>query len=282
MQQRPGFDSRQLHCEGRTERLSLGPAFFVSDTSQTLLSTRSHPQGARCRIKSMSNQRTPVLYTGKRLSSPSMVVLVLSGGKDVSRARSRPWHLAGLRMWPFTWMLRRAGRSRDISVQQLRYRFRGWNAPERTPVEDARWALRRIRDRNPGVPVVVVGHSMGGRTAAALIDDPSIAGVVALAPWWPQGTEADGFDENRTLLVVHGTADRWTDPRTSRRATERAMANGADAEYLSVPGGHFMLRDPRVWSRVTRDFVLRIADESRVRTDSSESGASTGCRGESS
>ena len=115
-----------------------------------------------------------------------------------------------------------------------------------------------------------------------LVDDPSIAGVVALASWWPQGTEADGFDEKRTLLVVHGTADRWTDPRTSRRATERAMANGADAEYLSVPGGHFMLRDPRVWSRVTRDFVLRIADESRVRTDSSESGASTGCRGESS
>lgn len=212
----------------------------------------------------MSNEPTPVLRTGKRVSEPALVVLVLGGGKDVSRARSRPWHLAGLRMWPFTWMLRRAGRARGISVQQLQYRFRGWNAPQRSPVEDARWALDRIHAEYPDVHVVVVGHSMGGRTAAALIDDPFIVGVVALAPWWPEGTEADGFGAQHALLVVHGTADKWTDPRTSRRATERAASRGADARYLSVPGGHFMLRNPRVWSRATRDFVLGIADDARA------------------
>ncbi|MDV6261214.1 alpha/beta hydrolase family protein [Rhodococcoides yunnanense] len=212
----------------------------------------------------MSNEPTPVLRTGRRMSDPALVVLVLGGGKDVSRARSRSWHLAGLRMWPFTWMLRRAGRARGISVQQLQYRFRGWNAPERTAVEDARWALNRIRAEHPDVHVVVVGHSMGGRTAAALIDDPSIVGVVALAPWWPEGAEADAFGPGRKLLVMHGTADRWTDPRTSLRATERAVERGATARYLSVSGGHFMLRNPRLWSRATRDFVLGIAADAQV------------------
>lgn len=81
----------------------------------------------------MSNEPIPVLRTGRRVHAPSLVVLVLGGGKDVSRARSRPWHLAGLRMWPFTWMLRRVGRAHDISVQQLQYRFRGWNAPLEAP-----------------------------------------------------------------------------------------------------------------------------------------------------
>ncbi|OZD77917.1 hypothetical protein CH273_21440 [Rhodococcus sp. 05-339-2] len=243
----------------------------MSARSQSTRSNSSNPKRPRCRIVVMSNEPTPVLHTGRPVRAPSLVVLVLGGGKDVSRARSRPWHLAGLRMWTFTWMLRRVGRTRGISVQQLQYRFRGWNAPERSPVEDARWALNRIHDEFPDVHVVVVGHSMGGRTAAALVGDPSIpgvepagttqkiVGVVALAPWWPEGTEVDAFEPGRKLLVMHGTADRWTDPRTSRRATERAAARGVDARYLSVPGGHFMLRNPRVWSRATRDFVLGIA-----------------------
>ncbi|CCQ17023.1 putative uncharacterized protein [Rhodococcus sp. AW25M09] len=275
----------------------------------------------------MSNEPTPVLRTGRRIPDPALVVLVLGGGKDVSRARSRPWHLAGLRMWPFTWMLRRAGRERGIAVHQLQYRFRGWNAPERTPVEDARWALSRIHTEHPDVHVVVVGHSMGGRTAAALIEDPSIpgvepaettqkipgvepaettqkipgvepaettqivtgmgpaetnpkiVGVVALAPWWPDGDEADAFDARHALLVMHGTADRWTDPRTSRAATERAAEAGAAARYVSVPGGHFMLRNPRLWSQATREFVLGIADASERRRDSAAAMSSSSCMG---
>ncbi|MDV8020639.1 alpha/beta hydrolase family protein [Rhodococcus sp. IEGM 1330] len=225
----------------------------------------------------MSNEPIPVLRTGRRVSDPALVVLVLGGGKDASWARSRPWHLAGLRMWPFTFMLRRAGR--DISVQQLQYRYRGWNAPDRSPVDDARWALDRIRTEHPDVHVVVVGHSMGGRTAAALVDDPSIVGVVALAPWWPEGAEADAFGPGKKLLVMHGTADRWTDPRTSLRATERALERGATARYLSVPGGHFMLRNPRLWSRAARDFVLGIADEFEHRQDSAAADSSAECMG---
>src|SRR3546814_13997717 len=48
----------------------------------------------------------------------------------------------------------------------LRYAQRGWNDPGKpSPVPDARWALDRVRDEVGDVPVVLLGHSMGARTA---------------------------------------------------------------------------------------------------------------------
>ena len=37
------------------------------------------------------------------------------------------------------------------------------------------------------MPVVVLGHSMGGRTACRVADHDLVRGVVALAPWLPPG-----------------------------------------------------------------------------------------------
>ena len=42
---------------------------------------------------------------------------------------------------------------------------------------------QQIRDEHPGVPVYLLGHSMGGLTAICAADDPQVDAVVALAPW---------------------------------------------------------------------------------------------------
>ena len=50
----------------------------------------------------------------------------------------------------------------------LRYARRGWNGgTTRSPVPDARWALDQVRAAYGDVPVVLVGHSMGGRASRA-------------------------------------------------------------------------------------------------------------------
>ncbi|RRQ26405.1 alpha/beta fold hydrolase [Rhodococcus sp. Eu-32] len=218
----------------------------------------------------MSNSPRPRLWTGPspKSSTPvTCVVLVLHGGKVSSVRRSRPWHLSGIRMWQFTCALRRAGRSEGVVVAQLQYRFRGWNGVEQSPVQDARWALREIHRDHPDVPVVVVGHSMGGRTAAAVADDHLVSGVVALAPWWPDGGELNAMRANQVVRVVHGADDTWTDPVRARRETEAAAERGVDARFVSMPGGHFMIRGARRWVRITQEFVMAAAGRSTTDRD---------------
>lgn len=177
-----------------------------------------------------------------------MVVLVLHGGRVRSTEPAQTGHLSAARMRPFARAIAR--RMPDATVLMLQYRFRGWNGADRSPVADARWALDRIRDRYGDVPVVLVGHSMGGRTAAAVADDPSVDTIVALAPWWPEGTEADTLRPGQHLQVLHGRLDRWTSPRLSLLATQRAAERGVDARWLSMGmAGHFMLMRPWVWTR---------------------------------
>lgn len=183
------------------------------------------------------------------------VALLLYGGRADSFARSQPWHLSAVRMVPFARDLHRGLARSGTAVWTLRYRVRGWNGAEASPVADARWALAKIRRRHPHVPVVLVGHSMGGRTALRVADDPAVVGIVALAPWLPPGEPRVPLGA-RQLLVVHGTADRWTDPVASRAYTDAAAADGTPATWLPMPGhGHFMLRRPGRWRRLTRDFV---------------------------
>ncbi|MBY6365981.1 alpha/beta hydrolase [Rhodococcoides corynebacterioides] len=199
----------------------------------------------------------PTLHgTTGSAGSARPVVVLLHGGKVASHDPVRPWHLSYLRMVPIARMLRRAV-GRDADVVLLRYRYRGWNGAERSPVADAQWAIETLlRAREPGARVVLVGHSMGGRTAAAVAGHPAVAGVVALAPWWPSGTETDTMAPGSRLLVVHGTRDRWTDATLSDAATSRAARRGVVARFVSMAGaGHFMLHRSWRWSRLTRDAV---------------------------
>lgn len=173
------------------------------------------------------------------------VVLLLHGGKAVSREVSMSTHLSVLRMIPLGWAVRRQARRCGISgvaVWRLRYRYRGWNGAEASPVTDARWALAEVRRRHGDVPVVLVGHSMGGRVAVHVGSDPHVAGLVLLAPWLYPG---EPRVEGKPVLVLHGDRDRITSPQLSE-----AWARRSGAELRIVPGGeHFMLRHLRLWHR---------------------------------
>ncbi|GGB37873.1 hypothetical protein GCM10011489_27060 [Gordonia jinhuaensis] len=189
-------------------------------------------------------------------------VLVLHGGKPDSHDPSRPWHLSRVRMLPFTWALRRA--LPESQVIAVHYRVRGWNGDEASPVVDTRAVIARVRQRHGDIPIALVGHSMGGRVAAAVADDPSVTTIVALAPWWQrtrhtsidEPADTDNIRPDQHVLVVHGSADTWTSPIFSREVTERLVTRGTDAEYISIPGGgHFMLDHPRRWVELTVAYV---------------------------
>ena len=184
-------------------------------------------------------------------------VLVLPGGKPESVDEYQPWRLAGLRTALVTRAIR-AELAPGYVVEQLDYRYRGWNAPDLPAVRDGESALRSARNRFGPVPVVLVGHSMGGRVAAHLAgghEGEAVIGVVALAPWWPND-EGRLIPAGTKLQVLHGTADRWTDPVASRRQTEHAAARGVQAEWQAFDGaGHFMLNRPWRWHQLTADAV---------------------------
>ncbi|GAA5126527.1 hypothetical protein GCM10025762_54210 [Haloechinothrix salitolerans] len=109
------------------------------------------------------------------------VVLVLHGGKAVSRRPTSERQLSYWRMVPIAEALHDAVGEHG-AVWLLRNRLRGWNEPARDAVVDARWALAEVRRTHPGVPVVLVGHSMGARAALRVAGTDGVIAVCALAP----------------------------------------------------------------------------------------------------
>lgn len=186
------------------------------------------------------------------------VVLVLHGGAEHGTGGVPPWKLAHLRMVPIARALHRAGREHGVEVRLLRNRRYGWNAPAMDPIQDARWALDRIHADHPGLPVVLVGHSMGGRVALRVADDPAVRGVCALAPWTPRG-EPVGAVAGRSVLVVHGTRDRMTSPVESHAFAERAEGVAAQVARFEIANeGHAMLRRSSVWTRLASAFTMEV------------------------
>jgi dienelactone hydrolase len=186
------------------------------------------------------------------------VVLVLHGGAEVSTSPVPPWRLAFLRMVPLARALHRAGRAHGVEVRLLRNRRYGWNAPAEDPIQDARRALKRIRAEHPGLPIVLVGHSMGARVALRVADDPAVRGVCALAPWTPRGEPVDAV-AGRSVLIVHGIRDRMTSPAESHAFSERAEAVAARVARFEIANeGHAMLRRAPVWTRLMSAFTMEV------------------------
>ena len=201
----------------------------------------------------------PRLDHYSRPDSPRAIVLLLHGGQEHSLEPVENKHASWWRMALLARSLARFARRHDWSVSLLQYGQRGWNsATDPAPVRDARWALAQLTAEHPGVPVALVGHSMGGRTACRAADDPAVVGVVGLAPWLPPGEPTRAI-AGRHLRVLHGTADRWTSPAASRAYVERSRGLAASASWAPLAGaGHFMLRRSSTWRRFVEDSVSEI------------------------
>ena len=198
----------------------------------------------------------PYLDLPRRTTAPGAAVLVLHGGKAASLDPVEPSQLTVRRMQPFVRDL--AALDDDIAVAQIRYRYRGWNDAEAHPVADVEFALDAIGARYGPVPVVMVGHSMGGRAALRAAGHPSVTGVVALAPWLP-GAEPVAPVAGRDLVVLHGTRDATTSPDASLRFVERAAPLARRVACLRVPrSGHGMVLRAGLWQRLTSGFVAAI------------------------
>lgn len=141
-----------------------------------------------------------------------------------------------------------------VAVVRLKNRWLGWNGDGRSALADARWALDVIRTELPGVPITLVGHSMGGRVALQLASQEGVRAVVALAPWIVESDPVTIPPEVQ-VLFMHGSRDRVTDPALSERYAAELRAAGRAASFIGVDGIHSMLRHPGTWHRATARFV---------------------------
>jgi pimeloyl-ACP methyl ester carboxylesterase len=192
---------------------------------------------------------------------PDGLVLMLHGGAadgltEVDH-RSASWRRSRWMMDQISGRLLEAG----VSVWLLRYAVRGWNSAVSSPpspVPDARWALGQVRSTYGGVPVVLLGHSMGGRTAVAVADDPSVTGVVALAPWLPSD-EPNATLRGKDLVAAHGRRDKITSARATREFVRRAERVAASAQFEDMgPAGHYMFRRRSAWNDVAAAWSLAL------------------------
>ncbi len=200
---------------------------------------------------------SPALTRYDAPGRPTAAVLVLHGGRPQSRrrvdGRSASWRL----MLGVTRDLAHQAHREGVSAWTLRYRVRGWNGGG-DPVSDARWALDELRGGLGDVPVVLLGHSMGARTALHVADDPSVVGVVALAPWIEPDTPIAGL-AGRRLVAAHGRRDRITSAAATRAYVEAATGVAASARFVDMgPLGHYLLRGRGQWVDLARAESLRL------------------------
>lgn len=160
------------------------------------------------------------------------------GGSRRDSVAVSPTQLSVLRMIP---VARRIARVRGLAVYRLLNSRRGWDAGH-TPVLDVHWALDQVRaELGPEVPIVLVGHSLGGRAAVLAGDSEGVVGVVALAAYL-LSDDGDIDLSGRQVLFVHGDQDRVASLDRARDEAAR-LAGHAVVGFVTVTGGtHAMLR----------------------------------------
>lgn len=193
----------------------------------------------------------PSLVRHDVAGTPRGLVLMLHGGRadgtGVVDDRSASWRRS-------RWMMDQVAdrfASSGAGVWLLRYGVRGWNARTASPpspVPDARWALEQVRREHGDLPVVLLGHSMGGRAAVAVADEPGVVGVVALAPWLPPGEPHEAL-RGKHLAAAHGRTDKITSLRQTQAFCRAAEGVAAGVELHDMGRvGHYMFRRVPAWN----------------------------------
>jgi len=183
--------------------------------------------------------------------SPRGLVLMLHGGAERGLSDIDQRSLAYRRTrWMFE-SIRSRLTDQEVGVALLRFRVKGWNAGRAktpSPVIDAREALARLREEYAGVPLVLLGHSMGGRTAAWVADEPGVVGVVGLAPWLPPDDPVAAVT-GKHVVAAHGSRDRITSARATAAYLRRAEPVAASTRFVDMgPLGHYMFSGVRRWN----------------------------------
>ncbi|WP_405062065.1 alpha/beta fold hydrolase [Kribbella sp. NBC_01505] len=177
------------------------------------------------------------------------LVLLAHGGYEHSHKNPHLWRGPILRMWPFAAAIRTAVPAAAVGL--VRYRYRGWN-----DIGDPAIDLRAVLDELPPLiqRVVLIGHSMGGRTVVAVGDHPRVAGVLGLAPWLPP---ADPLIALRPpVMFAHGNDDTVTSPQETLAYANRVRAAGTPVGMVFLAGEtHPMLRRTEDWNTLVATFT---------------------------
>ena len=182
------------------------------------------------------------------------IVVVAHGGRSAGLERTSPVQLAVLRMIPVAAAIDHALRGSGAVVCRPRFSVRGWNGALASPVKDLNQILDGLARQHGQVPVILVGHSMGGRAVLRCAGHPGVTAVAGLAPWLPAGEPVEQL-AGRRVLLVHGTADHITDPRETWAYAKRARAV-TDVVTIEVAGAdHAMLRQAHRWHQIAAEFA---------------------------
>jgi len=205
---------------------------------------------------SAASPRGARVFTTSAPKDPTAAVLVLHGGAADSTMQVMPLSLAVLRLVPVARAV--AAQVPDAAVHRLRFSVRGWNGDGAGVLGDARRAVRALADRYPGLPIVLVGHSLGGRVALRLAAEPGVVGAVGLAPW-AEPTDPVDHLAAVPLTIIQGDRDRIVPERSTRAWLARAELAGAVIDSSIITGGgHAMLRHWRRWHDLTADGVRSV------------------------
>jgi len=135
------------------------------------------------------------------------------------------------------WLVARlAPRFPQLAFGEVRYRVKSWKQLDGC-VADARAAIAVTA----GEQTVLIGFSMGGAVSISAAAEPSVTGVLGLAPWIPQRLDLSPL-AGRRFDVLHGSLDRWlpgipgVSAASSRQGFERARALGIAGSYRLIPG----------------------------------------------
>jgi pimeloyl-ACP methyl ester carboxylesterase len=190
----------------------------------------------------------------------------MHGGADRRKAVASPRQLSVARMVPIARRIARAGAGR-LAVYRLLNSGRGASG-EPIPVEDAGRAIDQLVEfYGGGLPVCLVGHSLGGRAAVfAAAGRPEVRSVVALAPWFTASDDPGSLGD-REVLFVHGTRDWVASPNRAVDVADR-IRRTTPVRFVMVEGaGHAMVRRHAYFSGAASDWALRTLDGARRRAE---------------